>query len=79
MTTSNEITTPHPVAAASRLLAGFAQHDLAELVGPKIAMDIEVAARFTIRQHQCSCAIEEQTHVAYDNCPHPLAGERYMR
>lgn len=73
MTTSNEIKRPNPVAAASRLLAGFSRHGLAELVGPKIAADIEVVARFTIGQHLCSCDIEEQTHVAYDNCPHPLA------
>lgn len=77
MTPQTENTRPHPVAAASRLLAALRRYGLAAVVDQKIATDIEDVARFTIGQYTCSCDVDEQTHIVGHACPpHPLTQSR---
>jgi len=61
---------PHPVPAASRLISKLRNHGLADLVDAQTAVDIDVAARFTIGEHLCRCDQGEgPSHVVGDNCP----------
>ena len=73
MTTEPNHRRPHPVPAASRLLSRLSRHGLAAAVDDQTAADIEATARFAIKQHTCSCDIEDQTHIVGGGCPpHPF-------
>ncbi|RNL77728.1 hypothetical protein [Nocardioides marmorisolisilvae] len=73
MTTTGTPRRAHPVPAASRLLAGLNSHGLGSLVDARTAADIDVAARFVIRQFTCACDLEPQTHIVGEDCPpHPM-------
>ena len=53
-------------------MATLSQHDLTGVVGQKLAIDIEVVARFTVVQHLCDCRSTEPSHIVGADCPpHP--------